>query len=104
MRLGWTNAPADYDYSYVETGLELPTNPPSRIIRIYDEGRFLEYQQPRYASGLHQSFLLWAADGKDSEAMTDIANTIDGKRSSDATLEDVIRIVRRTDREVAESR
>lgn len=54
----FTNAPATYDYSYVQTVKEYPITAPGqtfpwRKISVTDEIRFETYQKARYNSGLY---------------------------------------------------
>jgi hypothetical protein len=53
--LYWTNAPEEYDYSYVETVRFLPEGSSWRLIRATDHERFQGFQRPRYGSGLYVS-------------------------------------------------
>lgn len=57
----YTNAPVDYDYSYmVEIGeLRLHGNPDTvfRILFTEDEYRAENYQIPRYESGLYTAWV-----------------------------------------------
>lgn len=55
----YTNAPEDYDYSYVKTVSRLePMNENNRSgwrkIAITDMDRFKNFQMPRYQSGMYQ--------------------------------------------------
>lgn len=54
----FTNAPADYDYSYMEdTGRRVHIQGmgglPYRELIVHDEYRFANFQVPRYNSGLY---------------------------------------------------
>ena len=51
--LWWTNAPEEYDYSYVQTVRYLPEGSSWRLIRVSDQERFKSFQRFRYGSGLY---------------------------------------------------
>ena len=62
ISLWYTNAPEEYDYSYVETVREV--SPTWRLVRVSDQMRFENFQRPRYGSGLYVA--VEAAPGHDN--------------------------------------